>query len=180
MVFLRFQANTGNIQSQISTCKKMKTVSSQTTIIANNAKSDEHITSAAAKRPICTYCNQEARQIISSPISMVNREAQTSDDLLLTHEKSANRNNEDSSLTPPPPPSPPTTKFNFPRQDMLKLLQEAQINTPLDAPQNTPTMRQIEKWNNYPAANWPESQQRQRPVVSIEKLLFGETPCFSR
>lgn len=54
------------------------------------------------------------------------------------------------------------------REKILKLLDQAQINTPLDASRTTPK-------EEY--AGILDVTQRHRQVVPLEKLLFGDSKC---
>lgn len=54
------------------------------------------------------------------------------------------------------------------REKILKLLDQAQINTPLDVSRMTPT----EKYTGI-----LDISQRHRQVVPLEKLLFGDSNC---
>lgn len=57
-------------------------------------------------------------------------------------------------------------------EKMLKLLEQAQINTPSDSMKFAP-----KNMTNRVAYNLMELNQRHRQVVSLEKLLFGDSGC---
>lgn len=54
------------------------------------------------------------------------------------------------------------------REKILKLLDQAQINTPLDASRITPKKEYVDIL---------DVAQRHRQVVPLEKLLFGDSNC---
>lgn len=57
---------------------------------------------------------------------------------------------------------------------MLKLLDDAQINTPLDA-QNVAKIRSLE---GLSPRHYGESGNRQRQVIALETLLFGDKDVY--
>lgn len=65
---------------------------------------------------------------------------------------------------------------NLSRVEMLKLLDDAQINTPLDS-QSAEKIRQINGLSPK-NSNYTNSSHRQRQVVALETLLFGDSGCF--
>ncbi|XP_008556912.1 protein fantom isoform X1 [Microplitis demolitor] len=63
---------------------------------------------------------------------------------------------------------------NLSAETMLKLLDDAQINTPLDA-QNVAKIRSLE---GLSPRHYGESGNRQRQVIALETLLFGDKDVY--
>lgn len=99
---------------------------------------------------------------------------QISDDALINYEKKLSIGQSprrDKSDVIPTSNDHEYTSGNLSNIDMLKLLDEVQINTPLES-HNSSQIKQIENLNSD---NFGKTINRQRQVIALENLLFGDS-----
>lgn len=132
------------------------------------------------KREICINCCQPSRERTDRPTSriFIAREVQTDEMNLEIRRNSGARSSERKSPENFMPRSTICDRSfqhengNLTPEEMIKLLEKAQINTPLDA-QNISRIRRTDFGS--PKTCVTSSDSRQRQVVTLETLLFGDS-----